>query len=134
MHVLEHISFKGAGALYWWHLLSPIRSRRLGGMGPVVYMAATKVLVGIPGIGPAFAPDALYAFYEEQPRYWGLERGDRLRGGRPDHGHRAVDHHGHRASWRSSSARWQRASGRSSGASATAKPEAQPLRRHRAPK
>ena len=72
VHVLEHISFTGAGALYWWHLLSPIRSRRLGGMGPVVYMATTKVLVGILGIGLALAPDALYAFYEEQPRYWGL--------------------------------------------------------------
>src|SRR5579859_4326419 len=48
VHVLEHITFAVAGGLYWWHLLSPIRSRlRLSGMGPVVYMVVTKLLVGI---------------------------------------------------------------------------------------
>jgi cytochrome c oxidase assembly factor CtaG len=62
-----------AGALYWWHLLSPIRSRhRLGGMGPVVYMLSTKLLVGLLGIGLTFAPNALYDHYSQGPRYWGL--------------------------------------------------------------
>ncbi|MEA2184383.1 MAG: hypothetical protein QOF69_3568, partial [Solirubrobacteraceae bacterium] len=65
------------GGLYWWHLLSPIRARRrLGGMGPIVYMLATKVLVGLLGILLAFAPDAIYAFYERQPGYWGLSPHD----------------------------------------------------------
>lgn len=76
VHVLEHVTFALAGGLYWWHLLSPIRSRRrLGGMGPVVYMAATKVLVGVLGVGLAFAPEAIYDFYERQPGYWGLDPG-----------------------------------------------------------
>ena len=69
VHVLEHVTFGLAGGLYWWHLLSPIRSRkRLGGMGPVAYMVATKVLVGLLGVGLAFAPDAIYDFYERQPQ------------------------------------------------------------------
>jgi cytochrome c oxidase assembly factor CtaG len=73
VHVLEHVTFAVAGGLYWWHLLSPIRSRkRLGGMGPVVYMVSTKVLVGLLGVGLAFAPDAIYDFYERQPGYWDL--------------------------------------------------------------
>lgn len=68
VHVLEHISFGVAGGLYWWHLLSPIRARRrLGGMGPVVYMLATKALVGLLGIMLAFAPEAIYDFYERSP-------------------------------------------------------------------
>jgi cytochrome c oxidase assembly factor CtaG len=72
IHVLEHLAFASAGLLYWWHLLSPLRTRlRFGGMGPVVYMASTKLLVGLLGIGLTFAPHALYAFYEQQS-IWGL--------------------------------------------------------------
>jgi putative membrane protein len=69
LHVLEHLSFSLAGALYWWHLLSPIRGRRrLGGLGPVVYMAVTKVLVGLLGVALAFVPESLYAY----DGAWGL--------------------------------------------------------------
>jgi putative membrane protein len=76
IHVLEHVTFGIAGGLYWWHLLSPIRARRrLGGMGPVVYMLATKLFVGLLGILLAFSPDPLYDFYERQPGYWGLSPG-----------------------------------------------------------
>lgn len=76
IHVIEHLCFLGAGALYWWYLLSPIRSRmRLGGMGPVMYMTATKLLVGLLGIALAFAPSAIYPFYEHHPHYWGLTPG-----------------------------------------------------------
>ncbi len=73
VHLLEHASFLLAGSLYWWHLLSPIRSRmRLEGMGPIVYMASTKLLVGALGMGLAFAPSALYPYYAHLPRVWGL--------------------------------------------------------------
>ena len=76
VHMLEHLSFGLAGGLYWWHLLSPIRARRrLGGMGPVVYMLATKVLVGLLGIVLTFAPGSIYDFYDRSPEYWGLSRG-----------------------------------------------------------
>jgi cytochrome c oxidase assembly factor CtaG len=73
IHALEHLCFFAAGALYWWHVLSPIRSRmRLAGLGPVTYMAGGKLLVGILGIALAFAPRVLYPFYAHQPHYWGL--------------------------------------------------------------
>jgi cytochrome c oxidase assembly factor CtaG len=72
VHTLEHLSFGAAGLLYWWHLLSPIRSRmRLGGMGPILYMASTKILVGLLGILLAFAPHLLYD-YHWQGEKWGL--------------------------------------------------------------
>jgi putative membrane protein len=73
VHVLEHLSFAAAGFLYWWHLLSPIRSRlRLGGMGPVAYMGATKVLVGLLGVLLTFAPSLLYDGYAREGLLWGV--------------------------------------------------------------
>jgi putative membrane protein len=73
VHVLEHLSFLLAGSLYWWHLLSPIRARmRLRGMGPVAYMASTKLFVGALGMGLAFAPSTLYPYYEHLARVWGI--------------------------------------------------------------
>jgi putative membrane protein len=77
VHVFEHVSFLVAGSLYWWHLLSPIRARmRLDGMGPVVYMASTKLLVGALGMGLAFAPYALYPYYVHHARTWGISAAD----------------------------------------------------------
>jgi putative membrane protein len=74
VHALEHTCFFWAGALYWWHLLSPIRSRkRLGGMGPVLYMASTKLFVGILGIAITFAPASFYAYYRHRASIWGLD-------------------------------------------------------------
>ncbi len=73
VHVLEHLSFSVAGGLYWWHVLSPIRPRhRLAGLGPAGYMLSTKVGVGLLGVALTFAPEPLYAFYADQPDWWGL--------------------------------------------------------------
>jgi cytochrome c oxidase assembly factor CtaG len=72
IHVIEHLCFAAAGLLYWWHLLSPIRSRmRLAGMGPILYMASTKILVGFLGVLLAFSPDLLYAYHWSGEK-WGL--------------------------------------------------------------
>ena len=76
IHVVEHLCFTFVGFLYWWHLLSPIRSRMSQGpFGPVMYMLGTKLLVGILGIGITFAPEPLYAFYADQAARGGLPWG-----------------------------------------------------------
>jgi len=77
VHISEHITFVAVGSLYWWHLLSPIRARaRLGGMGPVIYMASTKLFVGALGMGLAFAPEALYPYYVHHARVWSISAHD----------------------------------------------------------
>lgn len=78
VHVVEHLAFSLAGGLYWWHLISPIRTRfPMTGVGPVIYMASTKITVGLLGIVLAFTPDALYR-YKDLPRVWGLKAIDDL--------------------------------------------------------
>ncbi len=74
VHVFEHITFLAAGSIYWWHLISPIRSRlRLGGMAPVAYMASTKLLVGGLGVLLTFYPSLLYTPYDiDGATHWGM--------------------------------------------------------------
>ena len=73
VHVVEHLTFAAAGSLYWWHLISPIRSRlRLGGLAPVAYMASTKLLVGALGVGLTFYPNLLYKPYDVAGTRWGM--------------------------------------------------------------
>lgn len=73
LHAVEHMTMLSAGGLYWWHLLSPIRGRhRLRGLGPIGYMVATKILVGLLGIVITFARDPLYPYYADRAGAWGL--------------------------------------------------------------
>lgn len=74
VHTFEHVTFTVIGGLYWWHLISPVRDqRRMTGMQPVLYMAATKVMVGALGIILTFAPNALYDVYVVQGvNRWGM--------------------------------------------------------------
>ncbi|CAB4943110.1 unannotated protein [freshwater metagenome] len=73
VHVLEHICFLSLGFLYWWQLLSPIRSRfHTSAMGPISYMLATKFGVGILGLGLTFATEALYPVYEQREQIFGF--------------------------------------------------------------
>jgi putative membrane protein len=73
VHAIEHLTFLSIGLLFWWHLLAPIRMRhRLSGLGPIVYLIATKLVIGLLGIVITFSPDLLYDHYRNVPRMWGL--------------------------------------------------------------
>ena len=73
VHTVQHISFASAALLFWWHVLSPIRSRRrLRGMGVVFYVGTAKLLTGLLASLFTWAPAHLYEWYARQPRYWGL--------------------------------------------------------------
>jgi cytochrome c oxidase assembly factor CtaG len=73
VHALQHAVFAAAGLLFWWHVISPLRSRRLlRGPRPVAYLGAAKFLTGVLASALAFSPLGAYAFYAQQPRWWGL--------------------------------------------------------------
>ncbi len=74
-HIAAHVLLVSAGITYWWHLISPARQRgRLRGLGPVVYMLSTKLVVGLLAAGIAFYPRVLWKEYEKLPEFWGLTK------------------------------------------------------------
>ena len=76
VHVLEHMMFLSAGLLYWWHLLSPIRSRlRTGAWARSSTCCRRSCSSGCSGIGLTFTPDPLYDYYEQRGPIWGLTAG-----------------------------------------------------------
>lgn len=77
VHAVQHLTFSAVALLFWWHLLSPIRSRRrLEGMGTTFYVTGAKLLTGLLASALTFAPVFLYDYYVRQPDYWGLGPGE----------------------------------------------------------
>jgi putative membrane protein len=73
IHLLEHISFFAAGVALWWPLIQPVpMRRRLTGLQPVGYIGAAKAGLAALGIYLAWSSTALYPYYEDTPRIWGL--------------------------------------------------------------
>jgi cytochrome c oxidase assembly factor CtaG len=72
-HALAHMALTFAGAVYWWHLISPARQRlRMTAFGPVIYMSVTKLGAGLIAIALGFAPVLIYDAYASLPEFWGL--------------------------------------------------------------
>jgi cytochrome c oxidase assembly factor CtaG len=73
VHALEHLTYAGAGLVYWWFLLSPMRTRLApGGLAPVFYMFGSKILVGFLGLLLTFSPDLFIDAYAGPGERWGL--------------------------------------------------------------
>ena len=75
VHIIEHLSFIGAGILLWWAVVDPIRDERTVTISSLTKIAALSI-AGIPptilGIVFELAPAAIYSFYVQAPRLWGL--------------------------------------------------------------
>ena len=73
VHLLEHASFFAAGLALWWPLIQPVpMRRRLTGLQPLAYIAAAKAGLAALGLYLAWSSTALYPYYEQTPRIWGL--------------------------------------------------------------
>jgi putative membrane protein len=73
IHLIEHASFFAAGVALWWPLIQPVpMRRRLTGLQPLGYIAAAKAGLAALGLYLAWSSTALYPYYEQTPRIWGL--------------------------------------------------------------
>ena len=73
VHLLEHISFFAAGVALWWPLIQPVpMRRRLTGLQPVAYIGTAKAGLAALGIFLTWSTTAIYPYYEDTPRIWGL--------------------------------------------------------------
>ena len=75
VHIVEHLSFIGAGLVVWWAVVDPIRDERTVPVSSLTKIAALTI-AGIPptvlGIVFALASAPLYSFYAQAPRLWGV--------------------------------------------------------------
>jgi putative membrane protein len=73
VHLLEHVSFFVAGAALWWPLIQPVpMRRRLTGLQPLAYIGTAKAGLAALGIFLTWSATAIYPYYEQTPRIWGL--------------------------------------------------------------
>jgi cytochrome c oxidase assembly factor CtaG len=73
LHLLEHVLFFTAGVALWWPLIQPVpMRRRLTGLQPVAYIGAAKAGLAALGIYLTWSTTAIYPYYEDTPRIWGL--------------------------------------------------------------
>lgn len=68
---LEHACYFGAGLLMWWPLVQDVPRRLPSGLR-AGYAFAAFVLAAPLGLLLALLPRAIYSYYEQAPRLWGL--------------------------------------------------------------
>jgi putative membrane protein len=71
VHAVQHLSFFGSAALFWWALIHG-RYGRMGYGVSVLYVFTTAVHSGVLGALLTFAPRLWYPIYEERTSRWGL--------------------------------------------------------------
>ena len=73
LHVLKHLSFLAAGALFWWPILVPAGRRgAMSAMGKIAYLGFAGVPPTILGLAFIVSPTVIYSFYAAAPRVWPL--------------------------------------------------------------
>jgi putative membrane protein len=73
VHLLEHVSFFTAGVAVWWPLVQPVPMRRqMRGLWPIAYIGSAKFGLAALGLYLTWSGTAIYTYYEDVPRIWGL--------------------------------------------------------------
>jgi len=71
VHIVQHLSFFGSAALFWWGLVHG-RYGRLGYGAAVLYVFATAVHSGVLGALLTFSPRVWYPLYESTASRFGM--------------------------------------------------------------
>jgi cytochrome c oxidase assembly factor CtaG len=71
LHALQHLSFFGSAALFWWALIHG-RFGRLGYGAAVLWVFTTSLHSGVLGALLTFAPRLWYPIYQARTGEWGL--------------------------------------------------------------
>jgi cytochrome c oxidase assembly factor CtaG len=69
---LQHLSYLVLGALFWWPVFQEVPHRMSNGARSL-YVFAAFLFASPLGLLLALLPSAIYDFYEEAPRLWGLD-------------------------------------------------------------
>jgi putative membrane protein len=72
VHAAEHVSFLGTALLFWWPLVRPGPTNRLGGGMGTLYVFTAAVQGSALGALLTFAPAPWYGAYDAPTRAWGL--------------------------------------------------------------
>lgn len=71
IHALQHLSFFGSAALFWWALIHG-RFARLGYGAAVLWVFTTSMHSGVLGALLTFAPRLWYPIYQARTSPWGI--------------------------------------------------------------
>jgi cytochrome c oxidase assembly factor CtaG len=69
---LQHLSYVVVGCLLWWPVFQD-EPHRISNGGRALYVFAAFLFASPLGLLLALLPSAIYDFYEEAPRLWGLD-------------------------------------------------------------
>jgi putative membrane protein len=69
---LQHLSYLVVGSLLWWPVFQSLPHRLANG-GKALYVFAAFLFASPLGLLLALLPSAIYDFYQEAPRLWGLD-------------------------------------------------------------
>ena len=72
VHVLEHLSFLGAGLLFWWSLLRPVGRESTPAAVAVLYVFTTGIHSSALGALLTFSNNVWYTAHEPYVAAWGL--------------------------------------------------------------
>jgi len=68
LHVAEHLTFLGAGVIFWWPVVGPAGRHSLTAIGKIAYLGFAGVPPTVLGIAFIMSRSVLYPFYAAAPR------------------------------------------------------------------